>query len=467
MTRPTPATCTSTRRRSTTVSRSSSRPTSPTASSRSRSSRRPARHVDLDRHRREQRQGNAYLNGYTVNGTQDVYARITSGGPEGDHRDARRSRRSRPTSSRRPAPTRATSTATRRSSPTAQKVPLTANFPTASSRSPSTRSGPRRVDARSAPREQQLRQRLPSPTTRSNGDAERVRAQDATASAPRSHTLTPTVIVPDNFPDTGDLSRRRPRSTTVVTRTVKANFPSGTFGVTLYKETAPGVWTAVGQKTSNSSGDASFTGYAGQRHADALRAHEHRQAHRGRHRRAEGAQRRHGWTGEPRQQRALRDDRLRQHAEHEGRRLRGQGRARVRLDAFRHVRPRDHRRARQLHGRQGEEAVQAQVRRQAEAVRHEERQDLDPARQLRRLDAHPQQGRLGHRQAARRPQVDAGQQTFAELFLNGKYLGSYQMVESIKIDKQPGQRQPRPARSSSSTRTGRKTASPASSASPA
>jgi hypothetical protein len=73
-------------------------------------------------------------------------------------------------------------------------------------------------------------------------------------------TLTPTVIVPENFPDTGSLST----PTSIYdgrTGTVTANFPSGTFGVTLFKETDPGVWTSVGQKTSNSSGDASFTGY--------------------------------------------------------------------------------------------------------------------------------------------------------------------------------------------------------------
>ncbi len=73
-------------------------------------------------------------------------------------------------------------------------------------------------------------------------------------------TLTPTVIAPDNFPQTGTLST--PAVYDGRTGTVTANFPSGTFGVTLYKETAPGVWTGVGQKTSNSSGDASFTSYA-------------------------------------------------------------------------------------------------------------------------------------------------------------------------------------------------------------
>jgi hypothetical protein len=72
-------------------------------------------------------------------------------------------------------------------------------------------------------------------------------------------TLTPTVIVPGNFPDTGDLSTTPTSLYDGRDATVKANFPSGTFGVTLFSETSPGVWTAVAQKTSNSSGDASFT----------------------------------------------------------------------------------------------------------------------------------------------------------------------------------------------------------------
>ena len=43
--------------------------------------------------------------------------------------------------------------------------------------------------------------------------------------------------------------------------TFVANFPDGTFDVTLYKETAPEVWSAVGKVRSSSSGNATFTGY--------------------------------------------------------------------------------------------------------------------------------------------------------------------------------------------------------------
>ena len=41
-----------------------------------------------------------------------------------------------------------------------------------------------------------------------------------------------------------------------------ANFPNGTFPITLYKEGPAGTWTAVATKTSNSSGNATFSGFA-------------------------------------------------------------------------------------------------------------------------------------------------------------------------------------------------------------
>ena len=85
-------------------------------------------------------------------------------------------------------------------------------------------------------------------------------ARKANGDRTEVHTLTPSVIVPENFPDTGSLST--PSSIYDGSKgTVKANFASGSFGITLLKETEPGVWTAVGQKSSNKSGNASFTGY--------------------------------------------------------------------------------------------------------------------------------------------------------------------------------------------------------------
>ena len=73
-------------------------------------------------------------------------------------------------------------------------------------------------------------------------------------------TVTPTVILPENFPDNASLY---PPTSVYDGRkgSITANFPSGTVGITLFKETAPGVWTAVGQKTSNKSGNATFTDY--------------------------------------------------------------------------------------------------------------------------------------------------------------------------------------------------------------
>ena len=74
-------------------------------------------------------------------------------------------------------------------------------------------------------------------------------------------TLTPVAINPESFPQTGALATSPTTFYDGRSITVNANFPSGTVGITLFKETDPGVWTAVAQKTSNSSGDASFSSY--------------------------------------------------------------------------------------------------------------------------------------------------------------------------------------------------------------
>jgi hypothetical protein len=73
-------------------------------------------------------------------------------------------------------------------------------------------------------------------------------------------TLTPTVIDPANFTETGVLTTSPTKIYDGRKATVIADFPTGTVAVTLFKESAPGVWTGIGQKTSDSSGKASFTG---------------------------------------------------------------------------------------------------------------------------------------------------------------------------------------------------------------
>jgi hypothetical protein len=76
--------------------------------------------------------------------------------------------------------------------------------------------------------------------------------------------LTPQVPVPvaPTGPDVGDLLESPTTFAAGDSITLTANFPSGTFPITLYKETAPDVWTSIGTKTSNSSGDSTFTGFA-------------------------------------------------------------------------------------------------------------------------------------------------------------------------------------------------------------
>ena len=59
-------------------------------------------------------------------------------------------------------------------------------------------------------------------------------------------TLTPQVAHPDNFTVGGTLSMSPTTVAKGGTVSIVANFPDGTFKVTLYEESGPGVWTAVG-----------------------------------------------------------------------------------------------------------------------------------------------------------------------------------------------------------------------------
>ncbi len=74
--------------------------------------------------------------------------------------------------------------------------------------------------------------------------------------------VAPISLAPGDVPDTGSLSVSP--STFRVGDQVKvtANFPDGTFDITLYRESAPEEWVAVATKRSNDSGNASFDKYA-------------------------------------------------------------------------------------------------------------------------------------------------------------------------------------------------------------
>jgi hypothetical protein len=74
-------------------------------------------------------------------------------------------------------------------------------------------------------------------------------------------TLKPTVINPDNFTVGGTLSMSPSTVVKGGTVSIVANFPNGTFNVTLFQESESGVWEAIGSKASNSSGNATFSGY--------------------------------------------------------------------------------------------------------------------------------------------------------------------------------------------------------------
>lgn len=75
-------------------------------------------------------------------------------------------------------------------------------------------------------------------------------------------TLTPVIIKPGNYTENGTLAESPDKVFAGKTTKVTANFPSGSFDVTLFEETEPDVWVEAGSTTSNSSGDATFDKHA-------------------------------------------------------------------------------------------------------------------------------------------------------------------------------------------------------------
>jgi len=74
-------------------------------------------------------------------------------------------------------------------------------------------------------------------------------------------TPTPAPVVAPTGPDTGNLYQSPTVYSDGDSISMTANFPSGTFPITLYKEGTTDTWTEVATKTSNSSGNATFTGF--------------------------------------------------------------------------------------------------------------------------------------------------------------------------------------------------------------
>ncbi len=72
--------------------------------------------------------------------------------------------------------------------------------------------------------------------------------------------LPPDVILP-NGPQTGSLTESPTTFVAGDNISLTANFPSGSFPITLYKEGPANVWSVVSTKASNSSGDATFTAF--------------------------------------------------------------------------------------------------------------------------------------------------------------------------------------------------------------
>ena len=72
---------------------------------------------------------------------------------------------------------------------------------------------------------------------------------------------TPAGVIAPTGPDTGNLTQNPTTYEVGTTISMTANFPDGTFPITLYKEGPADTWTAVATKTSSSSGNATFTGF--------------------------------------------------------------------------------------------------------------------------------------------------------------------------------------------------------------
>ena len=91
----------------------------------------------------------------------------------------------------------------------------------------------------------------------------------ATSSEPAvdSDSLIVTTVqpAPEDVAPTGAVTGKLTESPTTYsagdTISIKANFPNGRFPITLYKEDSPNTWTAVATRNSNSSGDATFSGF--------------------------------------------------------------------------------------------------------------------------------------------------------------------------------------------------------------
>ena len=72
---------------------------------------------------------------------------------------------------------------------------------------------------------------------------------------------TPAGVIAPTGPDTGNLTQSPTTYAVGAAISITANFPDGTFPITLYKEGPADTWTAVATKTSSSSGNATFTGF--------------------------------------------------------------------------------------------------------------------------------------------------------------------------------------------------------------
>ncbi len=91
-------------------------------------------------------------------------------------------------------------------------------------------------------------------------DEQQIFALNSKGTCTPTVTVKPTVVTPDGFTKTGTLTTNPTSIREGRTATIVANFPSGTYDVTAF-QLKDGTWEAIGSARSNSSGDASITGH--------------------------------------------------------------------------------------------------------------------------------------------------------------------------------------------------------------
>ena len=199
--------------------------------------------------------GNAYFTDYEVDATQKLYARITSEGKSG--RTETRTLTPKPKVEPAANPTGVLS-ADPAVYTDGQNVQIAANFPNGVFNVTLYRKSDTGVWTTVGTDESSTSGNayFKNYTVKSG---EQLFAQKSNGESTQAMTLTPKVIDPANFPETGTISiHTDPKAYDGRSGTVLANFPNGVFDVTVYKK-VDDTWVAVGSDETSAAGNAYVT----------------------------------------------------------------------------------------------------------------------------------------------------------------------------------------------------------------